>query len=199
MATILRVRGTIGQNSGAVACLVTTYWDSTGASIVALATESVARVRAAVAGVAPSMATGTTYTPNLLVDEIDEATGAIVNQVAAAAPAATSGSGSGSLLPLQTMLVAQYLTSTFVGGRRLRGRSYIPGWTIGSLGAGGVPAVTAMNAVTAWNTALGTTILTATNQRVWHRPAAAGGGGLSAVVTARAVPAKWAVLRSRRI
>lgn len=198
MATILRTRATIGQSSGAVLCLTTHYWDSTGAAIGALATESVARVRAAFAAMAPSLASGTTFTPNLLVDEIDEGTGAIVNQVAASAPAATSGSSAGNLLPLQTQVVAQYLTSTFIAGRRLRGRSYIPGLTVGAMGVGGAVATPVLNAVDAWNTALGTTILTATNQRVWHRPGPTGTGGLSAVVTARQHGNSFAVMRSRR-
>lgn len=199
MATILRVRATIGQSSGTVPCLLTTYWDSTGAGLAALATESVARVRAAFAAMSPSLATGTSFTPNLLVDEIDENTGSIVNQVAASAPAATAGAAAGSLLPLQTMVVAQYQTATFIAGRRLRGRSYIPGLTTGAIGAGGTVVVAVINAINAWNTALGTTVVTATNQRVWHRPdPVTHVGGLSAVVASRSANTQFAVMRSRR-
>lgn len=199
MSTMLRTRATIGLNTGAIACLVTTYWDSTGAGLAAMATESVARVRAAFAALAPSIATGTTFTPNLIVDEVDENTGAIVNQVAAAAPAATSGGLAATALPAQTMLVAQYLTSSFIGGRRVRGRSYLPGFTINAVVGGGLPSAGALAGVGLWNAALGATVVTAMNQRVWHRPSPlTGTGGLSVVVTARAVNPAFAVLRSRR-
>ena len=200
MATILRVRSVVGLNNGAVACLVTTYWDSTGAAIGALSTEAVARVRAAFVAAAGVIANTTTYTPNLVVDEIEETTGAIVNQITAAAPAAAAGLSAGIPLPLQTMLVAQYQTATFIRGRRLRGRSYIPGVTVGSVVAGGLPAAAATNAVAAWNTALGATILTPMNQRVWSRPVKLPvfRAGLSAPVTLRTVNGAFAVLRSRR-
>lgn len=200
MATILRVRSVIGLNAGAVSCLVTTYWDSTGAAIGALATESVARVRAAFNAAAGAIGNTVTYSPTLIVDEVEETTGAIVNQITAAAPAATAGLSAGLPLPLQTMLVAQYQTNTFLRGRRLRGRSYIPGWTVGAMAASGLPVAAAINSVAAWNTALGTTILTPTNQRVWSRPVKLPvfRAGLSAPVSVRAVNGQFAVMRSRR-
>ena len=200
MATILRVRSVIGLNSGAVACLVTTYWDSTGAAIGALATEAVARVRAAFNAAAGSIGNTVTYSPVLVVDEVEETTGAIVNQITAAAPAATAGLSAGLPLPLQTMMVAQYQTATFIRGRRLRGRSYIPGLTVGAMGAAGLPVAAVVNAVAAWNTALGTTILTPMNQRVWSRPVKLPvfRAGLSAPVTVRSVNGQFAVMRSRR-
>lgn len=198
MATILRTRAVIGLNSGAVACLMTHYWDSTGAAIGALATESVARVRAGFNAAAGAISNTVTYTPTLVVDEIDEVTGAIVNQVAASAPAATAGVSASPQLPLQTMGICQYQTGLFIAGRRLRGRSYVPGLTVGGVTTAGLPTTATLNALAAFNTALGTTILTATNQRVWHRPNAGGTGGLSAVVTTRTVNNQFGVMRSRR-
>lgn len=198
MATILRTRAVVGLNSGAVQCLLTHYWDSTGAAIGALATESVARVRAGFNAAAGAISNTVIYTPVLVVDEIDEVTGNIVNQVAAAAPAATAGVSASPQLPLQTQGIVQYQTGLFIAGRRLRGRSYIPGMTVGGVTAAGLPTTATLNALAAFNTALGTTILTATNQRVWHRPNALGAGGLSAVVTTRSVNSQFGVLRSRR-
>jgi hypothetical protein len=122
-----------------------------------------------------------------------------VNQVAAAAPAALSFTGTGNYLPLQTQGVAQYQTATFLGGRRLRGRSYLPGFVATTGTAGGNVAAATITAIGAYNTALGTTIVTATNQRVWHRPPVAGGvGGLSAVVSTRSAGTSFGVMRSRR-
>jgi len=198
MATILRTRGTLSINGGASSALVTHYWDSTGAAIGALATESVARVRAGWNAVTSAVGVGCTWTPNLVVDEIDENTGGIVNQVAAAAPAAVTFGATGDFLPLQTQVILQYQSALFINGRRVRGRSYIPGLTETSNAAGGVPSAGTLTTFAAFNTALGTTILTATNQRVWHRPNALGVGGLSAVVTTRSVSSSYGVLRSRR-
>jgi hypothetical protein len=202
VATILRARAVVGLNTGSVACLLTTYWDSTGAGITALATEAIARVRAGFNAAASVIATGTTFTPTLLVDEVDEVTGAIVNQVAAAAPAAVSGALAATNLPLQTMGLLQFQTATFIAGRRLRGRLYIPGLTVNSVGAGSNPTAATITALAAFNTALGATVVTATNQRVWHRPKRVGGGapsgGLSAVVATRSVSPSYAVMRSRR-
>jgi hypothetical protein len=142
---------------------------------------------------------GTVYTPNLIVDEIDEGTGAIVNQVAASAPAAISFTAAGSFLPLQTQGLVQFQTATFINGRRLRGRLYVPGLTTASNSVGGNVAAATITALGAFNTALGTTVVTATNQRVWHRPSPVSGtGGLSAVVSTRSVAASFGVLRSRR-
>lgn len=199
MATILRVRASIAVNAGASTALTTFYWDSTGAALGALATESVARVRAAYAALAAIIGGGSTYTPNLLVDEIDENTGAIVNQVTAAAPAALSFTGVGNFLPLQTQALVQYQTALFIGGRRVRGRTYIPGFTASQSSAGGNLIAGATTALGNFNTALGATIVTATNQRVWHRPSrTTGTGGLSAVVATRTASPSFAVMRSRR-
>lgn len=198
MATILRTRAVIGVNAGAAQALITTYWDSTGAGIAAMATETVARVRAAFNTLSTIIGSNSTYTPNLLVDEIDENTGAIVNQVTAAAPAALAFSAAGSYLPLQTQALVSFQTATFIGGRRLRGRLYIPGLTVASSTAGGAvtPATSAL--LTSFNTALGTTVVTALNQRVWHRPGIGGTGGLGVVVSTRTASSSFAVLRSRR-
>lgn len=198
MATILRTRGTLSVNGGAAQALVTHYWDSTGAAIGALATESVARVRAAWVAAGGAIGSACIWTPVTTVDEIDEATGAIVNQVAAATPAAVTFSGAGNYLPLQTQGIVQYSTGLFIAGRRVRGRSYIPGIVTTFSTAGGQPTAALITALSNFGAALGTTILTATNQRVWHRPNALGVGGLSAVVTTRNVSASFGVLRSRR-
>lgn len=199
MATILRVRSVVNSASGATSALVTTYWDSTGAGLAALATESVARVRAAFNAMAAAIPSGSTYVPNLLVDEIDENTGAIVNQVTAAAPAAVTFSSASPYAPLQTQSIVQFQSATFIAGRRLRGRLYIPGVAQGAVGTTGQPTPAQQTALANFNTALGATVVTATNQRVWHRPnKVTHVGGLSAVVATRTVAASFGVLRSRR-
>jgi len=198
MATFLRSRAVIGVNGGAAPALLTHYWDSAGAAVGLLATEAVARVRAACAALTTVIGSNCIYTPTLLVDEIEETNGNIVNQVLAGAPAALAFTGAGSLMPLQTQLVAQYQTGLFLNGRRVRGRSYIPGIVVGAGTAGGNPAPATLTALGAFNAALGTTIITPMTQRVWHRPNSAGVGGLSAAVTTRTAGASFGVMRSRR-
>jgi hypothetical protein len=197
MATIYRQRSTFTPGSGGGVALVTTYWDSTGAAPAAMATEILARVRAAFLALGTTLASGSGVAYNTVLDEINEVTGDLVNQQSGTAPGATTFSGAGNRMPPEIQAVAQFLTGTFIAGRRLRGRLYIPGLTVGSGTVSGAPTGALVTAVNAFNAALGTTIITALNQRVWHRPVN-GAGGLSAVVTSRAAAPTFAVLRSRR-
>lgn len=197
MATIYRQRAVFTPGSGGGAALITTYWDSTGAAPAAMATEILARVRAAFFAMAGTLATGSGLALNTVLDEIDEGTGALVNQQAGTPPSSVTFGGTGNRMPPETQICAQFLTNTFVAGRRLRGRLYIPGLTVGSGNVSGNPTGALVTSVNSFNTALGTTVVTALNQRVWHRPRN-GSGGLSAVVTTRACATTFSVLRSRR-
>jgi hypothetical protein len=198
MATFLRTRSTFTLAGMSSPALITAYWDSTGAAVGLLATEAVARVRACFNAMNAILIAGSLYSPSLIVDEIEETTGAIVNQVTAGAPGAIAFTGTGDPLPYQTQGLLGFGTATFISGRRLKGRMFIPGF--GELSSAGAPPVPSAAAITAMNNgaaALGTTILTATNQRVWSRPQP-GRPGLSAPVTTRSISPVWAVLKSRR-
>lgn len=197
MATIYRQRSVFTPGSGGGVALCTTYWDSTGAAPAAMATEILARVRAGWAALATTLASGSGVVINPIVDEIDEVTGNLVNQQAGTPPSGVAFSGAGSRMPPEVQICAQFFTSTFIGGRRLRGRLFIPGLTVGSGTTSGAPTGALVTAVTALGSAYGTTVVTALNQRVWHRPVA-GAGGLSAVVTSRSSASTFSVLRSRR-
>lgn len=198
MATFLRHRGAlqvIGQSSPA---LVTTYWDAAGGTPAALATEAVARVRAFWNSLAGSVISGSTWTPNLIVDEIEDTTGELVNQWAASAPAAVTFSGTGESLPLFTQGLIRFGTGSFINGRRLQGRMFVPGFR--EIDSTGNPPAPVAGLVTAMNTAaalLGTTIVTPMSQRIWHRPGPSG-AGLSAPVITRQASSTWAILKSRR-
>lgn len=199
MATIFRTRGVFRTAGTGPDCLITNYWDSTGAAPVALATESLARVRAGFNAAAAILVAGSSFVQNPVVDEIEETTGALVNQVIGVPGAAVVFTAAGNWLPIQTQFVVTKQTALFRFGKRVRGRQYIPGWTANSVTVAGVPTVAANNAMVAFNTALGTTVVTATNERVWSRPnTPLGRAGLSAVVSSRGINANWTVLRSRR-
>lgn len=197
MATIYRTRATLFVAGTGVDCLLTHYWDSTGAAPAAMATEALARVRAQLNALVSWIPGGSAVTFNSLVDEVDEGTGTIVNQQAGTVPAGIAFTGSLNLAPAQTQGLALFNTSTFIGGRRLKGRMFIPGVLTGAVTATGGVASLYATAIAAGNTALGATVVTAINQRVWHRPRP-GSAGLSAVVSARSVSPTFAVLRSRR-
>lgn len=203
MATFLRQRTAIGLPGIPDPCLFTTYWDSTGATTTAIATESMARVRAFFNSAAALFAVNMTLTFNPVLDEIEETSGEIVGQVSGTVPAAVTFTGSTDILPLATQGLLRLQTATFRDGRRLQGRINLPYLKEGSNDTGGSPTaafVTSMNTAAAL---LGTTVVTAVNQRVWSRPREASltlpaRAGLSAPVIARSTSPKWAILRSRR-
>lgn len=198
MATFLRTRASLQIVGQSTPSLITHYWDSTGAAIGLLATEAVARVRAHFAALNTSIAAGAIYTPNLVVDEIDENTGALANQISASAPAAVSFTGANDPLPFFTQALERYATNLYVNGRRVQGRSYVPGITeLFSTGNPPVPTSTVLASLVTAMSALGTTIVTPMSQRVWHRPGPSG-PGLSTPVISRSAAPYWAVLKSRR-
>lgn len=198
MATILRSRGTFSATGMGTPALVTHYWDSAGGTGTALATEAVARVRAMWNAMAAVITLSATWTPNLVVDEIDEVTGDLVNQYAAAAPAAVTFSASGDTLPYFTQGLMRFATASFIAGRRLQGRSFIPGVVeTDNQGAPGVPSAATLTALQGGANLLGTTIVTPMSQRIWHRPSPSA-AGLSSPVISRTVSPTWAVLKSRR-
>lgn len=196
MATILRQRTSI-QIGVVTPALMTTYWDSTGAAVGLLATEAVARVRAFFAAQPSIWLPGMVVTPNLILDEIEETTGQIVNQVGAADAAATVFTGSFDLLPLQTQALIRLSTNTFIAGRKLQGRINVPYMKENANDVDGLPTPAITANLLSCAGKFGTVVTTAMNQRVWSRPQP-GRPGLSAPVIGRAVPRQWAVLKSRR-
>lgn len=196
MATFLRLRTSI-QVGVIDPALMTTYWDSTGAPIGALATEAVARVRAFFAAQPAFWLPGMTVTPNLVLDEIEETTGQIVSQVAASDAAATTFTGTFDLLPTQTQGLIRLATNTFINGRKLQGRINAPFMKESNNDADGLMSTAAAVNLKSCADKLGVVVTTAMNQRVWSRPQP-GRPGLSAPVVARTVPRNWAVLKSRR-
>lgn len=197
MATFLRSKAVLAPNAGVPASLLTYYWDSAGATPAALATEAHARVRAFWNSFSGSTAGGAILTIDPVVDEIEETNGQIVGQHTGTLPAAVTFGIAGDPLPLQTQGLLVLSTATFINGRRLKGRQFLPlPLESSNTAVGGVSAtyLTALNTAAAL---LGTAVVTPMSQRVWHRPVG-GSGGLSAAVISRSPSPRWAVLRSRR-
>lgn len=203
MATFFRTRTVLGVNGGAANALMTHYWDSTGAAPAALVTEAIARVRASLAALTSVINLSTTVVINSTADEIEETTGQIVGQTTGSPAAALAFTSANAYLPLQTQGLLILSTGAFVGGRRLKGRIFVPGLSQNTATAGGDPTPALLTAIANAGAALGTTVLTPMNQRVWSRPRAASialpaRAGLSAIVTSRSAGSKYGVLRSRR-
>lgn len=205
MSAFLRTRYQFQDGSGAPLSLLTFYWDGTGATDTAMVTEAHARVRAAYAALASFIVGGANLAFTIPAgDFVEETNGQIQSQAVGSLPSAVTFTGTGDILPRATQALVKFNTSTFIRGRRLVGRSFIPGFTESSNGSLAAPSPALITALGAFNTALGTTVVTPMSQRVWNRPVKDPVSGvvtrasLSAIVTSRSVSPSWATLRSRR-
>ena len=196
MATFLRTRAVASAPSAGGDSLLTYYWDSAGGTPVQVMTEAQARVRAFWVSYAAFFPSTGSIIFDPVGDEVEETTGQIVGQFTAAGVPNVNGSGGGERLPYQTQGLLRLSTAAFIGGRRLKGRQFIP-LPAENDSTSGQPSGAYLSGLQTAANLLGTTIVTGISQRVWHRPGP-GGAGLSAVVTARTTSPTWAVLRSRR-
>ena len=105
-------------------------------------------------------------------------------------PVTAIGQGSGDPLPYATQGLMRLFTPSFINGRQVRGRAFIPGG-VESASTGAVPVAGYLTAV---NTA-GTALLggAAPQLAVWSRKNAA-----ASAVASVSTWSQWAVLRSRR-
>ena len=140
------------------------------------------------------------------VPTFNETTGKIT-KVDAVTPGTGAGSGAGEPLPYTNQLLIRLITSSFINGRRVRGRIFVPGLGESDNAVGGVLAATrtlANNAATTLITSSASTLA------VWARPydALDSNGqpipghtprlGSQHSVSTSQVWTQWAVLRSRR-
>lgn len=125
--------------------------------------------------------------------ELDEGTG-LLTAAWSEGSVKNGAGGSGSVpVPDATQGLLQWRTNAIVGGRFLRGRTFVPGLGIGQTALGNIlPA-----AATTLNTAATALIASGADLKVWHRPVA-GSGGLTDSVTSATVWSELAVLRRRR-
>lgn len=146
-------------------------------------------------GLKGSMATPITWVVESDVTQIDESNGQItgITPVANITGAAT---GSAEMLPAALQALVRIQTETFVNGRRLRGRVFVPGLTDAANDDGRVLAATVAGLNTAFNT-LKVTSTRALPWCVWHRPRNGNAGSL-ALVSNVSTWTEFAVLRSRR-
>lgn len=145
----------------------------------------------AIKGLIPSTVSVQVGSTGLL---IEDSTGAATGTWTTAAQTVVVGTAVGTY-SAPAGAVVNWLTSAYIGGRRLRGRSFLVplsgnvyqnDGTLGTTSLG-----TLQTAATAEVTASGTSFI------VWKRPVG-GAGGTQSPVTSSIVPDKCVVLRSRR-
>lgn len=125
--------------------------------------------------------------------EVDTATGALTASWGDSASLSGAGSIPGSPVADATQALVRWNTGRVVAGRFLRGRTYIPGVSQGSLSGGNLLSTTQ----SAYAAAGQTLVSAAVQLAVWHRPTAGAGGEAWAVQTASCW-GEFAVLRRRR-
>lgn len=122
---------------------------------------------------------------------VDEATGSLVGVESGTALSGASNGGT-TPLPFATQLCINTFTGTFVGGRQLRGKIFIPALaSITNVAGDPAPAT-----ITAANTAINTLVSNTSGPgplRVYSPT-----HGTSAVVTSGSTFSRFAVMRSRR-
>lgn len=154
-----------------------------------------AGVRAALAdligGATPMVAGGITATVQPEVTTIDPATGE-PQSVDVVIPGAPVVAGSGVTVPRSTQGLVQWLTSDYRNGRRVRGKTYIPGIAASQNVNGGVPSSTVRDRMQSFGLDL-----IDLGVLVYSRPAPPVAGA-EHVVTSVTAWSEWAVLRSRR-
>jgi len=141
----------------------------------------------------PLQAIGCTFNIRTSGRELDETTGTLTGAWAEPTVFTASGTSGSVPVPDTSQMLVQWRTGTIVGGRFLRGRTFVPALGIGQTSGGNVipsamaSAVAASNALVASSAAL----------QVWHRPIS-GSGGSAVPATSSSIWSEFAFLRRRR-
>jgi len=136
----------------------------------------------------------TTWTVGTSGDIVDDVTGTLTGAWSEATARTGTGSVSGQPVQNTSQILLQWHTGIIVNGRRLRGRTYIPGASSGASDAGQVAAATVADFVAAQATFISDC---ATQFAVWHRPINGAGGSSQSVLTGSCWN-EFAVQRRRR-
>ena len=124
---------------------------------------------------------------------LDEASGTLTGLWSDPTNRAGNGNQTGEPVSNSTQALIRWVTDDVVNGRRIRGRTFIPGLTNKAITAGEVSA----SALNAMETAAAA-YADASGLVIWHRPDDSGSGGSVHSVTASSVWNEFAVLRGRR-
>lgn len=140
-----------------------------------------------------SLDSGASYVISTQGRELEDSTGTLVGSWTETSAKVGTGLNTGEPVADATQGLIQWRTASIIGGRFLRGRTFVPGLANTVEVNGNLQAAT----VTAFNTAANALIASAAGLVVWHRPIAGSGGSHDAVSTA-STWTEFAVLRRRR-
>lgn len=176
--------------------IMTFYSSTLGGETGTTASTLASATNAAVLQIQGDFPTGWTATGDTSVDDIDASTGNLIGTHTVSAWTRTGGSSAG-FGPLAVGGCVTWLTATYLGGRRVRGRTFVSPVASEFQDADGTPKsnlLTSLNSFgSAWVGAMGS----GQSPVVWHRPVG-GSGGLAVPIVSYSVRDKFAVLRSRR-
>jgi len=123
---------------------------------------------------------------------IDDTTGNITS-METTTPATGAGGGTSDPLPYQTQALCHWLTNSFLSGRQIRGKTFIPGLCEDDNTSTGLLVSTTQTIIQDAADALIAASSSPGPLRVFTRV-----NNTSVVVETASVPTKWALLRSRR-
>lgn len=103
------------------------------------------------------------------------------------------GTDAAEPVPDASQVLMRWNTNTVIGGRFLRGRTFVPGLGVDNVTNGNVSA----GSITLFSGAMNTFVATGLGFCIWHRPTLGAGGGF-AEVSGSSVWNELAVLRRRR-
>lgn len=131
------------------------------------------------------------------VDQLDPATGDIVNTYSVTPPTVMAGRGGAEVAPIVAAAVIRLTTALFLAGRRLRGRMFISPISQDKVGADGSMTTVAINLGNDFVSGLGPALTAGDAWVIWHRPVS-GAGGVASQVTGGGMNDVIGELRSRR-
>ena len=140
---------------------------------------------------------GLDYQVSNLVDVLDATDGSITDTISVAALSAVTGAGGASMAPPAVAALVHLNTSTFLGGRRVRGRTFVSPLADAAVTTDGVLGGSAQSELEALGASMLAALTAGDTWVVWHRPKGAS-PGYAAPITSTSVPFKLAVLTSRR-
>jgi hypothetical protein len=185
MVNILRVRTTFTGITGAP-YLNTAYFSLAGTTPA----DAAAAVSTFWGAVDSLLKSSVSWAVDAAVDELDATNGQLVGSTAVGSPGSGTGGDTSALLPFASQGLLRWVTSVYVGGRKLRGHWFIPGLTTSVNNQGHMDATLAGTFTTA-----GAALIADANSHfvIWSRK-----NGSFADVTSTSMWSEFATLRSRR-
>jgi hypothetical protein len=136
---------------------------------------------------------GTSWNIRPVGRELNDVTGTLEDEWNEPTDQSGTGANSGDAVPDASQVLVRWNTSQIVGGRFLRGRTFLPGASTAAVDEGNVLPANVLAITTAANLL----VAAAGGPGVWHRPVN-GAGGEFHVATSGQCWSEFAVLRQRR-